>query len=279
VVRANCRQLNCKTYSLFSYMKILETLMDEHKMDGRLYAIIDAIVDDTPMAEQDAKMEGLDRQMVELQKCAERRCRKVIKPNMEFSGLVKLWHERVQAYKALIKWKTGNSCNSSNIIRTALRRGISNPRQLSLEQMQLNERYSKARRRLLKDTAPQLRKEHLRSQLLSAERKQDEEQRKRIQAKIHRETSKKMWYFINRSQKDPRCGAFHFVQRVVDNVVQELTTQTSTEDYIFEETEMRFKLAAQALISSTKLIEQLGYLGDSEIARQIVEGTYNFQTR
>ena len=47
-------------------MKILETLMDEHKMDGRLYAIIDAIVDDTPMAEQDAKMEGLDRQMVEL---------------------------------------------------------------------------------------------------------------------------------------------------------------------------------------------------------------------
>ena len=68
----------------------------------------------------------------------------------------------------------------------------------------------------------------------------------------------KMWYFINRSQKDPRCGAFHFVQRVVDDVVQESTTQTSTEDYIFEEIEMRFELAAQAPISGTILIDQLG---------------------
>ena len=98
-------------------------------------------------------------------------------------------------------------------------------------------------------------------------RKQNREQRKRIQAKLHRKTSKKMWYFINRSQKNPRCGAFHFVQRVVDDVVQESTTQTSTEDYIFEKIEMRFELAAQAPISGTTMIDQLDYLGDFEIAR------------
>jgi len=90
-------------------------------MDDMLDAIIDAIIHDRPTAEQNAKMEALDRQMIELQTCADRQCRKVIKPDMEFSGPVKLWHERVQAYKALIRWKTGNSCNSSNIIRTALR--------------------------------------------------------------------------------------------------------------------------------------------------------------
>ena len=37
---------------------------------------------------------------------------------------------------------------------------------------------------------------------------------------------------------------------------------------------MRFELAAQAPISSTKRIDQLGYWGDSEIANQLVEGTY-----
>ena len=68
VVRASCRRLNYKTYRLFSYTNILERLIDEHKMDIRLDAIIDTIVDDTPTAEQNAKMEALDRQMIELQK-------------------------------------------------------------------------------------------------------------------------------------------------------------------------------------------------------------------
>ena len=75
-----------------------------------------------------------------------------------------------------------------------------------------------------------------------------------------------MWYFINQSQKDPRCGSFHQVQHVVDGQTQESRNQDDTEDYIFEETEYMFQLAAQAPIESTQLIEQLGYLGDSAIA-------------
>ena len=42
--------------------------MDEHKMDIRLDAIVDTIVDDTPTAEQNPKMEAHDRQMIGLQK-------------------------------------------------------------------------------------------------------------------------------------------------------------------------------------------------------------------
>jgi len=57
--------------------------------------------------------------------------------------------------------------------------------------------------------------------------------------------------------------------------VQETTTQDETETSIFNEIETRFRLTCKAPISSTKLIDQLGYLGDSEIATQIVEGTYN----
>ena len=97
-------------------------------MDDRLDAIIEEIIDDKPTAAQQGKMDALDKQMVELQKCAERRCRRILKPDLEFSGPVKLWHERLQAYKALIKWKTGNAWRGSNIIRTCLARGISNPK-------------------------------------------------------------------------------------------------------------------------------------------------------
>jgi len=275
ITRAECRRLNTKTSSLPRYTEILERMMDIHRMEQRLDAVVDAIVNDCPTPAQKAKMESLDRQMVELQKCAERRCRKIIKPDMEFSPQVKLWQERMWAYKALIRWKKGNPCNQTNIIRMAIRREIcDDPRQMTLEQMQAGEAYARNRKRLLRDLAPGLRKVHLRNCLMRAEHAKDETKAKGIKAKMEREGQKKMWYFINRSQKDLRSGAFHVVERVVDGVVQESTDQEETEQFIFDEAEMRFQLAAEAPIESTKLIEQLGYLGDSEIAKQLIEGRY-----
>jgi hypothetical protein len=84
-----------------------------------------------------------------------------------------------------------------------------------------------------------------------------------------------MWYFINRSQKDPRSGAAHIVQRVDENRdTEDSTCKEDTEGFIFAENEYRFQLANDAPISHTKLIDQLGYLGDSGIAQQIVEGRF-----
>ena len=219
-------------------------------------------------------MEGIDRQMVELQKCAERRCRKILKPDMEFSGPVKLWHERVQAYKALIKWKEGRPCNGSNIIRTALQRGIENPRQMWLQQMKDSEKICRARKQNLRKTAAALRTNHLRTCYLEAERRQDKERARSIKARMEREGQKKMWYFISRSQKDPRCGSFHVVQKMEGDTVVESVGQEEAEDFIFDEAEYRFQLAAEAPISETKLIDQLGYLKDSDISQQLIEGSY-----
>ena len=174
-------------------------------------------------------------QFVELQKHAERKCRKIIKPELEFSSIVKLWHERMQAYKGLIRWKKGNCRNDSNIIRTALRREIPNPKEMTLQEMEEGVRYTKAKKRELRDTAPWLRKTHLRECLLKAESSKDEGKAKSIKAVIEREGNKKMWYFINRSQKDTRSAAPHLVQRMVDGVVQESTTKEETEEFVFEE--------------------------------------------
>ena len=105
-------------------------------MEERLDTIIDTIVNDRPTAAQQALLDGLDTQLVELQTHAEWRCRKILKPELQFSGPVKLWHERMQAYQALVRWKKGNTRNDSNIIRTALRWGIPNPQEMSLEKME-----------------------------------------------------------------------------------------------------------------------------------------------
>ena len=145
---------------------------------------------------------------------------------------------------------------------------------MALEEMERHAAYCCARKRLLQGGALFLRWTHLRNCLIEAHAKRDKKRARQIKEKMEREASGKMWYWINRSQKDRRCGSFHTVQRVVNGVVEESQTREETERFIFDETEVRIHLATDAPISSTKLIEQLGYLGDSEIAQQIVEGRF-----
>jgi len=175
---------------------------------------------------------------------------------------VQLWHERMQTFQMLISWKKGNS-SSSNIIRRTLRQGVPYPRQMALEEMEAHAKYCKALKQQLKGGDSFLRYTHIHNCLIDAHTKKDKVRAQQIKAKMEKEANSKMWYWINRSQKDPRCSAFHVMQRVVGRVVQESDGQEETEDFIFEETEVRFQLAAEAPISNAQQIEQLGYLGDS----------------
>jgi hypothetical protein len=111
VILPGCCGLNTKTSSLPRYNEILENNMKVHRMSKRQDSIVAEIVDDTPMPAQNFKIETLDVQFIQLQKHAERKCRKTLKPNLEFSGPVKLWQERTQAYKALLHRKKGNPYN------------------------------------------------------------------------------------------------------------------------------------------------------------------------
>ena len=118
------------------YNALLDKLMTQNRMVERLDSVQAEIVDNKPTPSQRRRMDILDDQFVKLQKHAERKCRKILKLDMVFSGPVKLWHERVQAYKALVRWKQGNNGNNSNIRCTALRRGIDNAPDMTLEEMQ-----------------------------------------------------------------------------------------------------------------------------------------------
>ena len=60
-----------------------------------------------------------------------------------------------------------------------------------------------------------------------------------------------------------------------EGAVKESTTQEETEEMIFDETKYRFQLAMDAPITSTDLITKVGNLADTEIAQQIVEGTFD----
>ncbi len=97
VVHCGCERLNCQTSSLARYTRVQECLMNIHCMDEHLDHIITEINEDSSTRVQQSQMEALDRQMIEIQKCAEQCCHKVLKWDMEFRGPVKLWHKRMQA--------------------------------------------------------------------------------------------------------------------------------------------------------------------------------------
>ena len=64
------------------------------------------------------------------------------------------------------------------------------------------------------------------------------------------------------------------VEEVVDGVKTKFTEKDPVKECIRRECETRFQLVHSAPINKTLLVEDLKYLGDSEIAKNIFTGTY-----
>ena len=137
--------------------------------------------------------------------------------------------------------------------------------------------YARAKRKQLKLEAPAICRLEQKTDLLDAISRGDEARAKTLQRKIDRENGMKMWFYINRSMKGARRRATMVVQKVMpDGTTVESTSQDDTERMIFEETECRFQLTIDSAISSSDLIHQLGHLVETDIAKQIVEGSFGF---
>jgi hypothetical protein len=131
---------------------------------------------------------------------------------------------------------------------------------------------------VLRKQAKGLRKVHLWDRLIAAQEKHDNTRANKIKQKMHQEESKRMWYLIKRTVKDPCSPSFLRVQRVVDGDTREYTAQDEVENAIQCECEIRFLLAHSAPIMNTLLGERLRYLSDNTIARAITLGTYDIPT-
>jgi hypothetical protein len=96
-----------------------------------------------------------------------------------------------------------------------------------------------------------------------------------IKQKCQREESKRMWFLIKRTVKDPQSPSVLRVQRVVNGDVKEYVVQEDVEQAIQRECEVRFSLAHSAPIMTSLLGERLCYLLDETLTRLIITGTYD----
>jgi hypothetical protein len=144
-----------------------------------------------------------------------------------------------------------------------------------MEELEDGLQFCRIRKADLRQQAKGLRKVHLRGCLLDTQSKRQNERAKAIKLKLHREESKRMWYLIKRTVKDPHSPSVLRVQRVVEGKINEYTVQEDVEQAIQRECEVRFLLAHSAPIMNLLLGEKLRYLSDEALAKAIITGTYD----
>ena len=189
-----------------------------------------------------------------------------------------MWYDRIHAYLQLIRLQEGKAKNAGNIHRFACRQNIPSPEQLTMAELKDGLQLARIRKADLRKQAKGLRKVHLRDCLIDAQTKQQHKRVAAIKQKCNREESKRMWYLIKRTVKDPASPSVLKVQRVVDGEVKEYTVQEDVEQAIQREFEIRFTLAHSAPIMGSLLGERLRYLSDESLAKSIITGTYEIPT-
>ena len=174
----------------------------------------------------------LYKQMTKIKVHAEKNCRKILRPESDFSPTIQMWYDRIHAYLQLIRLREGKAKNDGNILRFARRQHIPTPDLLTMEELKDGLQLARIRKADLRKQAKGLRKVHLRDCLIDAQTKRQHKRVTAIRQRCNREESKRMWYLIKRTVKDPSNPSVLRVQRVVNGEVKEYVVQEDVEQAI-----------------------------------------------
>jgi len=145
-------------YCVIKYNKIVEEQFLIHRIIERMDAInnLVTICGFPAPAWLQQMILKLHKQMDEIRLHAEKKCRKILKPDLPFSSPIQYWYDKVHAYQNLIRRLEGKTRNNSNIIRHACCHDIDNPKRLTMDELKDGLRLAQIRKRQNKPQAPGL---------------------------------------------------------------------------------------------------------------------------
>ncbi len=152
----------------------------------------------------------------------------------------------------LKQWHKGTSRNS-NIIWDAVKAGITNPRDLTVEKCMAGILACKRQLLDLEAKADQLRQEHLGNRYESVRTLTNPQRRKEIEEIIRHKEQKDSWLHIKWATGDPRTGATQKVQKYVDGMKVDVLEASEMNKEIQEVTEKQFDLAHSVAITRSSL--------------------------
>ncbi len=173
------------------------------------------------------------------------------------------------------KNEEGKTKNTGNILRFAWWQHINAPEELTLDELKDGLQLARIKKADLRKQAKGLWWVHLHDCLMDAQEKKQHKRAAAIKQKCHREESKRMWFLIKWTVKDPQSPSVLWVQRVVNGEVKEYAVQEDVEQAIQQECKVRFSLTHSMPIMTTLLGKRFRYLSDKALARSIISGMYD----
>jgi hypothetical protein len=163
-----------------------------------------------------------------------------------------------------------------NMFRECHRMNIPNPRKVSYDTICIQIMVTNTEITRLAKDAPALRRQHLHDLIKEAEGKSDAARAQAILEILCREAKKKSWRKINYSTRPPRGATPTTIQAETPLGTTTYNTKEEIFDHSAHHLSLRFCHAYSARIYNSSLLQELGPLGDTENAREILEGTYEY---
>jgi hypothetical protein len=88
----------------------------------------------------------LYKQMTKIRIYAEKKCRKILRPESNFSPTVQMWYDRIHAYIQLIRMKEGKTKNTANILMFACWQHIKAPEEITLNKLKDGLQFARIRK-------------------------------------------------------------------------------------------------------------------------------------
>jgi len=270
------RKLNCHCERIRdSYNKVLDQLADRHGMYRKLNDLT-KIADVISASEFQVKMNRWDDELTEYMRSAEDKCHKFKQDHVSWSPEYGIWRRRRLLLLRVEKYLNGKVRDSRNLIRDCTKKGICDPRQMNFELLKVELFLCKKKMEQLKATAPTDRRVHLQRRLKVHRDAGNEKAVKDVVRIMRKEANEKRFRRLRWTTKPDQGGAVYNVRVQQDGNTVEVSTEDGIFNHVSEHLSDRFRLAFRAPCYSGGLFDDIGFLGDTEDARRILEGTYVF---
>ena len=277
IARCAARRLHCKSSRLVqAYNHELDMICSRHKMYERIYFIY-SHVKYLPDGDFAFLINKWDTELTHYKLHSETNCTNYKSCDIEWSPEVGFWLSRRWLLERVRKYVLGKgSPDPRNLIRECLRSHLFDPRLISHSEVMIHIQITQHQLYRLAKDAPKLRRTHLMDLKTAAEEKGDTARAAVILEILTREQERKKWRRINHTTRPPRGGAPITLRVQSGTTVNTYTTEQEMFEHTSDHLSQRFRLAHSAPCYGGQLFDDLGFTGDTECARMILEGTYDY---
>ena len=270
------RKLNCYCERIRdTYNMVLDELADRHEMYRKLDDLTQ-LADLISPTEFQIKINKWDDELTDYMQDVEDKCHKFKQNHVDWSPKYGVWNRRQRLLLWVEKYLDGKVPDSRNLIWDCMKKKICNPWLMTKELLKVDLFFCKKEMENLKAKAPEMQRKHLQKRLEFHQKAGNEKAIVDVTRIIRYESDEKRYNRLRWSTKPKQGGSVYNVRVKNGDTEEVINTEESIFKHVSEHLSDQFRLTFTAKCYNGKLFDDIGFIGDTDAARSILEGTYNY---